>query len=144
MVFGYRAARASVESELSGRSDISNASLEFGAGSDGGELEAAAKCVVAIREVMNDRVGIVRNDDDLKTAMDSVGVLRLTAEELSAVPAPNPDLWETRNLATVAEIIVRSAASRKESRGLHYNLDHPKADDLNWRRDTLLRGHDVG
>ena len=48
----------------------------------------------------------------------------------------DPDLLELRNLATVAELIVRCALQRRESRGLHYTLDHPRTDPH--ARDSVL------
>jgi len=48
-------------------------------------------------------------------------------------------LLELRNIATVAELIVKSALSRPESRGLNYNLDYPNANPDWAQRDTILR-----
>jgi L-aspartate oxidase len=54
------------------------------------------------------------------------------------------DLLELRNLVQVADLIVKSALLRHESRGLHFTLDYPDTDDRSHRRDTILRAGDFG
>ena len=56
----------------------------------------------------------------------------------------SPDLIELRNIATVAELIIKCANHRKESRGLHYNLGYPKKDDRCWKKDTVIRRQFMG
>jgi L-aspartate oxidase len=50
-----------------------------------------------------------------------------------------PDVLELRNLATVAELVIRCARRRRESRGLHYTLDYPETNPALTERDTVLR-----
>jgi L-aspartate oxidase len=74
---------------------------------------------------MSDYVGIVRKDVRLERAMKRIDLLYGETEALYKSATISPQLCELRNLITVAYLIVKSAEFRKESRGLHYNTDHP-------------------
>ena len=92
-----------------------------------------------IRRCMWDYVGIVRTNKRLARAQKRLANLQQEIHEYYWNFIVTSDLLELRNIATTAELIVRCAQMRPESRGLHYNLDFPAANPDWAQRDTILR-----
>ncbi|SVM49055.1 L-aspartate oxidase [Klebsiella pneumoniae] len=79
-----------------------------------------------LRLLMWDYVGIVRTTRRLERALRRINMLQQELDEYYARFRVSNNLLELRNLVQVAELIVRCAMLRKESRGLHYTLDYPE------------------
>ena len=91
-----------------------------------------------IRRLMWNYVGIVRSEKRLQLVRERLAPIVTEINQHFHDYLLTPDLVELRNIAQLADLIIKCALIRKESRGLHYVVDYPARDDINWLRDTEL------
>ena len=94
------------------------------------EMILITQSLKELQQVMSDYVGIVRNNVRLQRAMKRIDLLFEETEGLYQTTTVSPQLLELRNMITAGYLIIKGAAFRKESRGLHFNTDYPFKADL--------------
>ena len=125
MVFGHRCYLDSIEKIDSISIEDRIPDWNERGTSDPKEMILITQSLKELQQVMSDYVGIVRTDVRLQRAMKRLDLLFEETEELYRSTRVSPQLCELRNLITVGYLIVKAAEFRKESRGLHFNTDHP-------------------
>ena len=139
-VMGRRGATAAIEMIKS----ASGVPPEFPEWDPGRAIRSEERVLITqswdeIRRLMWNYVGIVRSNRRLERALRRIELLKEEIHTYYWYHTIDSDLIELRNLATVAELIIRSAKARKESRGLHYNIDHKETGGDEWLHPTVLR-----
>jgi len=146
LVYADQAARKAVEDVENGHPEPP---LEIPLWDDLGTIDSDEAIVIShtwneIRQLMWNYVGIVRSDKRLARAQRRIDIIQDEIREYYWNFKITPDLIELRNIAIVAELIIRCAMHRKESRGLHFNIAYPTHNDKRWKKDTVLRRPFVG
>ena len=138
VVMGHRAALSIHENfrDLKGEEVPYVKDWDSGTASDSDEIVLVSHMWDEIRRFMWNYVGIVRSDKRLERALRRILLIKEEINHYYWNCTVTKDLLELRNIATVSELIIRSALSRRESRGLHYNLDVP--DQLSSVTPTML------
>ena len=138
MVFGARAADDVRHAEVTRPANV--APWYAGEAGSSDEVVVVSHNWDEIRRLMWNYVGIVRSDRRLERAARRIELIRDEIRDYYWNVAITGDLVELRNIALVAHLIIECARRRAESRGLHFNIDHPNHDPRLARDTIVVRG----
>jgi len=141
LVYSHKAYESSIKEF---KKDYRNADIKLDQWDETNTIDSDEAIVVShnwdeIRRLMWNYVGIVRSDKRLQRALRRIRNIQKEINEYYWDFKVTSDLIELRNIATVAQLIIESALMRKESRGLHYNIEYSEKDDKNWLKQTRLK-----
>ena len=135
-MFGHRAALHAIEHRGRYRVEATPRPWDPGNAVDSDEQVVITQNWDEIRRTMWNYVGIVRSTKRLERALHRIELMRREIQEYYHSCIVTSDLLELRNLSLVAELVIRSALERRESRGLHYTLDYREMGAI--AKDTVL------
>jgi L-aspartate oxidase len=140
LVFGHRAAQklGTLIAGLRAEPTLDVPDWQVGDAKPSDEAVVITQNWDELRRLMWNYVGIVRSDRRLERAGRRIQVLQDEIRQYYWAHLVTRDLLELRNIATVAELIVGCALSRKESRGLHSTLDYPQT-STDWAEDSVMK-----
>jgi L-aspartate oxidase len=139
LVCAHRAAQKAIATHPADIDNIAIPLWQSGNATNADELVVVSHNWDEIRRLMWDYVGIVRTNKRLQRAQKRLANLQEEIRDYYWNFTVTADLLELRNIATVAELIVRCALMRPESRGLNYNLDFPDKNPDWAQRDSIIR-----
>ncbi len=141
LVYAEKASRNSLQEldEMSGQGRPRVPTWDEVGTTDSDEAIMVAHNWDEIRRLMWNYVGIVRSDKRLDRAHRRIEIIKNEIRQYYWDFRISADLVELRNIAVVAELVITCAMHRKESRGLHFNIQYPERDDQRWQKDTVLR-----
>lgn len=137
LVFGHRAAEAAMQTFADRAVTTAIPGWDMGTARDSDEEVVVTQTWGEIRRFMWNYVGIVRSNKRLERALRRSDLLEREILEYYWNFKPSRDLIELRNLSLIANLVIHSAIMRRESRGLHYNVDYPSVDER-FLRETII------
>ena len=140
VVFGYRAAKKSIATRSVEKIEFSVPDWDPGTAVKSDEQVVILQNWDEIRRFMWNYVGVVRSDKRLERALRRSQLIEQEIDDYYWNFTITSDLLELRNLSLVANLVIRSAMQRKESRGLHYSIDYPP---INSSLKSADRGKDT-
>jgi L-aspartate oxidase len=92
---------------------------------------------------MWENAGIVRSNQGLQKAEQELDTIKFETESKLSEGILAHELLELKNMLIIAKLITTCAARRKESRGLHYNIDYPNPNDVTFLKETIITQNEI-